>query len=157
MFKYYLLAGFVLFLDQWSKAEVVKNFVYGEFHEVVPGFFNLTLAYNRGAAFSFLADEGGWQRYFFVALALILSLWFAFEIYKNPRSWLRWGMALLMAGALGNALDRLRLGMVVDFIDWYHRHWHWPTFNIADIAITLGVVCVLWNGWKSREKTDHIG
>jgi signal peptidase II len=116
-------------------------------------FFNFTLAYNSGAAFSFLADAGGWQRWFFVALALAISAGLVVWLYRLRAN--VWGEAvaitLILGGALGNVIDRLWHGHVIDFIDVYYQNWHWPAFNVADSAITVGaVLLVLQSFWVKQ-------
>jgi len=106
---------------------------------------NFTLAHNYGAAFSFLSDAGGWQRWFFIVLASGVSLVLLVWLLRLPRR--EWptglGLALILGGAIGNLADRIRLGYVVDFIDVYYKNWHYPAFNVADSAITCGVVLLL--------------
>ncbi len=135
------LSILVLGLDQLSKWAAQHFLAYGVPRPVFPG-FNLLLVYNRGAAFSFLSQAGGWPRWFFIGLALAVS---AFLIGWMRRldardHWTAAALALILGGAWGNALDRLLRGHVIDFIQLYYRHWAWPTFNLADSAITLGAV-----------------
>ena len=108
-------------------------------------YFNLTYVHNTGAAFSFLSDAGGWQRWFFAALAaiisVVLSVWLA-RLQKNE-TLLAVSLSLILGGAVGNLIDRLVYGYVIDFLDVYYQAWHWPAFNIADSAITLGVALLL--------------
>ena len=127
-----------VFLDQCSKLWVLNSFVPGEAISVTP-FFNLVLVFNPGAAFSFLADHAGWQRWFLSVIALAISGWIIWQLRQmRSWSWLGFGMALIMGGALGNLIDRLWLGMVIDFIDIHAAGWHWPAFNIADSAVCVG-------------------
>ena len=106
---------------------------------------DLTLSYNRGAAFSFLSDQSGWQRWLLIGVALCVSFfllrWLA-QLRRDER-WLAVTLGLVLGGALGNVIDRLRYGHVIDFIDVHYGHWHWPAFNIADSAITLGLIGLL--------------
>jgi len=106
---------------------------------------NITLAHNYGAAFSFLSDAGGWQRWFFIVLSSGVSLVLLFWLLRLPRQeWVTGlGLALILGGAIGNLIDRVQLGYVVDFIDVYYRDWHYPAFNVADSAITCGVILML--------------
>ncbi len=106
---------------------------------------NMTLAHNYGAAFSFLSDAGGWQRWFFIVLSSGVSLVLLVWLLRLPRQeWVTGlGLALILGGAIGNLVDRVQLGYVVDFIDVYYRSWHYPAFNVADSAITCGVVLLL--------------
>ena len=143
----YVLALMVVALDQWSKASVATALVYAEQQFVTP-WLNLTLVYNTGAAFSFLNDAGGWQRWFFVGLALTVSAllvnWLRFA--RGARAFMFAGLALILGGAVGNLIDRLRLGHVVDFIQVHYESWYYPAFNIADSAITVGAALLIWDG-----------
>jgi signal peptidase II len=130
----------VILLDQLSKLWVFNSFLPGQSVEVAP-FFNLVLVFNPGAAFSFLADHAGWQRWFFSLIALLISGWIIWQLRQLAvLGWLGFGLALIMGGALGNLIDRLWLGMVIDFIDIHAAGWHWPAFNIADSAVCVGAV-----------------
>lgn len=146
----WLSAG-LIGLDQLSKWLVLTHLVYLQPVVVVEGFWNWTLVHNTGAAFSFLAQAGGWQRWFFAGLAglvsVVLSVWLA----RTPRRDWRTALpfALVIAGGLGNLIDRLRFGYVIDFIDWYWRDWHWPAFNIADSCIVLGAVLLVLFSFKA--------
>jgi len=110
---------------------------------------NITLAHNYGAAFSFLSDAGGWQRWFFVVLASGVSIVLMVWLIRLPRKeWVTGlGLALILGGAIGNLVDRIQLGYVVDFIDVYYKNWHFPAFNIADSAITCGVILLLFDAF----------
>ncbi|MBU0499800.1 MAG: lipoprotein signal peptidase [Gammaproteobacteria bacterium] len=134
----------VVALDQGSKYGVQSSMTEDEYLPLT-GFFNLLLVYNEGAAFSFLSDAGGWQRWFFVGLALVISLvlynWLD-NLKRHERSAAA-ALALILGGAWGNLIDRVLFGRVTDFIDLYYGTWHWPAFNLADSAITLGVVMLL--------------
>jgi len=136
-----LIALVVIILDQLSKLWASSVLGYAQPVPVFPG-FNLTLMHNSGAAFSFLGDAGGWQRWLFLALALGVSGWLALWLRKlgEGERWMGLALALLIGGALGNAIDRVYLGYVIDFIDWYCCGYHWPAFNIADSAISVGAV-----------------
>jgi signal peptidase II len=139
------LAGAVIALDQLTKHWAVSALRYGERIEVTP-FFNLVLVYNPGAAFSFLSDAAGWQRWFFVALALAVSVWLVVMLKRHAAELLLpAACALVLGGALGNVIDRLLYGAVIDFLDVHAGGWHWPAFNLADSAISLGVVMLLWH------------
>lgn len=111
----------------------------------VNSWLNMTLAHNYGAAFSFLSDAGGWQRWFFVVLASGVSLALIVWLLRLPRNeWMTGlGLALILGGAIGNLVDRIQLGYVVDFVDVYYQDWHYPAFNVADSAITCGVILLL--------------
>jgi signal peptidase II len=136
------LSLLLIVLDQWT-----KHIVLGALHEgvpvaVIPGFLNWFLAYNTGAAFSFLADAGGWQRWGFSILAVVISAVLTGWLARTPRrDWLTaLPLALVIGGAIGNLIDRLRFGHVVDFIQVYHQDWAFPAFNVADSAISVGAV-----------------
>ncbi len=130
----------VLFLDQLTKHLVVRRFRLHESVPVIPGFFDLTYVRNPGAAFGFLAGAHGmWRSIFFVTVSIVALAVIA-ALVRQARDRLQlMAFALIAGGAVGNLIDRLRFGDVVDFIDWYYRSFHWPTFNIADSAISIGV------------------
>lgn len=134
-----IIAGVVVLADQLTKIAAVEWLAYQQALPIVPG-FNLTLMHNPGAAFSFLADAGGWQRWFFAGLAVLVSAYLVFLIRTSEASArvYRLGLALILGGAIGNLIDRLRLGYVIDFVELYYRSWSWPAFNVADSAITIG-------------------
>lgn len=119
-------------------------------HAVVPGLFNLTLAYNPGAAFSFLAGAGGWQRWFFLALALVVGGVLLRWLLLRPAREILWPLAytLILGGAIGNAVDRALHGHVIDFIQLYYQDWYWPAFNLADSAITVGAALYIWMSFR---------
>ena len=142
-----LLSAAVIALDQLTKALVVAHFAPGQTRVLIPHLLDLTLAYNRGAAFSFLAGADGWQRWLFTALAVGISAALAVALARTPRGAWRSALpfALIIGGALGNLIDRLRLGRVVDFILVHWRNdWYYPAFNVADSAITVGAVLLVW-------------
>ena len=150
---WYALAGLVIVLDQLSKWVVLGHIGYGEVIYVAP-FWNWVLAWNPGAAFSFLADQPGWQRWLFTLLAVGVSAWLALEIKRHPGLKLQApAMALVMGGALGNVIDRIRFGAVVDFIQWHAAGYYWPAFNIADSAICVGAVLLVFG--QLTVKTDN--
>lgn len=144
MIKWLWLSLLALVLDQGSKLLIDGSMQLYQSIPVLPS-FNLTYVHNTGAAFSFLSQAGGWQRWFFVALAVAISLgigvWLA-RLQKHE-TLLAVALALVLGGAVGNLIDRLAYGYVIDFLDVYYRSWHWPAFNIADSAISLGVVLML--------------
>ncbi len=135
---------FAIILDQITKIVALQKL---ELHQQVPVMtsFNFTLMFNEGAAFSFLSDAGGWQRWLFTGLALVVSLFLIGWILKLPKEekWTGVALSLVLGGAVGNLIDRVRLGYVVDFIQWYYDRFYWPAFNIADAAITIGTVILL--------------
>ena len=135
----------VIVLDQITKYFSVIYLSTFEPLNVMPG-FNLVLAYNKGAAFSMLAGAGGWQRWFFLILTVFVCIVLATWLYKLERDKKTEAMAiaLIFGGAIGNFIDRLIDGSVVDFIDIYVSQYHWPAFNIADTAITIGAVILIW-------------
>ena len=139
------LSALLIALDQWTKAIAVGDLTYQQPVPVVPGFWNWTLTHNTGAAFSLLAKAGGWQHAFFVTLALLISGALAVALAKVSRSDWRNALpfALVIAGALGNVVDRIRLGYVVDFIQWYWRDFYWPVFNVADSCIVVGAILIV--------------
>ena len=142
--RWYALAGLVIVLDQLSKWLVLETIRFGGTIYVAP-FWNWVLTYNPGAAFSFLADQPGWQRWFFSILAIAVSVWIAFELKKHPeQKLLSLALTLVMGGALGNVIDRLRFGAVVDFIQWHAAGFYWPAFNVADSAITVGAILLVF-------------
>ena len=147
------LAGIVALLDQVSKWIVLGTLRPGEVHYVTP-FWNWVLAFNPGAAFSFLSDAGGWQRWFFTILSLAVSAWIVILLRRHSGEfWLSLSLTLVLGGALGNVIDRIRFGVVVDFIQWHAAGHYWPAFNLADAAITLGAVLLLWDQLR-RKRPD---
>lgn len=155
MLRWLWLSAVVIVLDQATKYLASGLLDYGVPVPVLP-FFNLTLAHNPGAAFSFLAGASGWQRWFFIGIALVVSVLIVGWMKRlSPReNWLAAALALILGGAIGNVIDRVMYGYVVDFIDLYYGAWHWPAFNIADSAITVGVAIMLIDSLLfSRETT----
>ena len=145
----YWLAFAVLVVDHATKFWVHEFTPYA-WSQVVTGYFNLVHVYNLGAAFSFLADAGGWQRFFFVAVALIASIWLIVILRKPLDRMERLAYALILGGALGNGLDRAVRGYVVDFLDFYWKNWHWPAFNIADISIVSGAALLIFSSFRRQ-------
>lgn len=150
-----LLSVVVIALDLWTKFLAQSGLSYGEYVPVLP-FFNLTLAYNPGAAFSFLADAGGWQRYFFAVIAavtvLVMLVWL---LRLKGEKMVACALALVIGGALGNLYDRIMLGHVVDFLDFYWGSYHFPAFNLADSAITLGAILLIVDMLFAGKKNDE--
>jgi signal peptidase II len=147
------IAFIVILLDQLSKITVTKLFEYGE-EKPITSFFNLVLAYNRGAAFSFLSDQGGWQRYFFTAIALgaVGVIVYLLRRHAGQRMFC-WALALIMGGALGNVIDRLLYGHVIDFLDFHWRGFgHFPAFNVADMAISIGAILFIFDELRRVNK-----
>lgn len=132
------IAAIVVLLDQLSKITMSRLLLYGQSETITP-YFNLVMVYNQGAAFSFLADSGGWQRWFFSGLACAVSLGIIWMLQRNPTQRLFcWSLSLILGGAVGNLIDRLMYGHVIDFLDFHIGTLHWPAFNVADSAITVG-------------------
>lgn len=142
---YWLCLSLTLLLaDQISKQVVSIALAYEERIPVMP-FFAWVHRHNSGAAFSFLADAGGWQRPFFIGLALVFSLVLSYWLWRSPRVMsYRLGLSAIIGGSLGNALDRFRLGYVEDFLDFYYAQGHWPSFNLADVWIVCGAALLIW-------------
>lgn len=160
LWRWYILAILVVAFDQGSKAWVSAVFDYAETLEVLP-FFNMTLVYNRGAAFSFLSDAGGWQRWLFAVIGIVVSVIIAVWISRLSLQQKRLSLALslILGGAIGNLWDRVILGHVIDFIDVHYLGYHWPAFNLADSAITLGalllIVDSLFAGGERKKEATH--
>lgn len=147
--RWLALSALVIVLDQWSKTYFNSAYQYGEIREVIPGLLNFVLAYNPGAAFSFLADAGGWQKFFFTGLAFAVSGWLGWQIVRGGQSRLmNLAGALIIGGALGNVIDRLIHGHVIDFIQVYYQTYYWPAFNIADSAICAGAALMVLDSFR---------
>ena len=145
-FIWYLLSMVVVTIDQWTKLLAETKLSFHEPVTVIEPFLNWTLAYNYGAAFSLLADAGGWQKWFFSGLALIMSVFLIVYLLKVPRQakLLSVGLALVLGGAVGNLIDRLLNGKVTDFIHVHYADvWHYPIFNVADIGICIGIALIV--------------
>jgi signal peptidase II len=152
MHKWLGLAAAVLILDQLTKQAITHSLSLHEMVEVTP-FFNLVLVYNRGAAFSFLSDAAGWQRELFIAIALAASIWIAWLLRKYAaQTMFCVALSLILGGAVGNVIDRLLYGAVVDFLDFHALGYHWPAFNVADSAISCGAVLLIWDALKAKGK-----
>ena len=150
--RWYALALLVVVLDQLSKYWIGASLHYGE-ARTVTGFFNLVLTYNKGAAFSFLANAAGWQRGFFIAIALIAIVVIGMLLARRAADALFCAaLSLILGGAIGNVLDRIILGHVVDFLDFHLAGWHWPAFNLADSAITVGAVLLIADSLRPGAK-----
>lgn len=150
--RWFALAALVVLADQATKALVLARFAPGERLEVAP-FFNLVLVYNKGAAFSLLSDASGWQKPLLVAFAIAAAAIVSVLIVRRPgERLLCTGLALILGGALGNVIDRLRFGQVIDFLDFHAAGWHWPAFNVADSAITVGAALLILEGFVHRER-----
>jgi signal peptidase II len=147
------IAFIVILLDQLSKITITRLFELGE-DKVVTSFFNLTLAYNRGAAFSFLSNQAGWQRYFFTAIGIAAVAFIVYLLRRHAGQRLFcWALALIMGGAIGNVIDRLMYGHVIDFLDFHLAALgHFPAFNIADAAITIGAILFIFDELRRVNK-----
>lgn len=155
MLRFLWVSLVALLADQVSKLWILATFQEYEVLYIWP-MFNLTLVYNTGAAFSFLADAGGWQHYLFVGVALVMSvvLFIWLKRLQAHEVVAAWGISLVLGGAVGNLIDRMAYGKVVDFLQWHWEDWYWPSFNIADAAITLGVVFLLIDSFRGEQRVD---
>ena len=153
------LSAAVIVLDQLSKYIVAGHLALYDSIRVLP-VFNLVLLHNTGAAWNFLAGASGWQRWFFVLLALTVSIAIIIWLRRLPRAGFRWraaALALVLGGALGNVIDRVRLGYVIDFIQVHYQNWYYPAFNVADSAITVGAVMLILEGLFMRHADRQAG
>ena len=146
-----LVSATIIALDQWTKYIVMTTLTLNHQVEFIGGFWNWMLAYNDGAAFSFLRDATGWQRWLFAGLAIGVSVGMTIWLARTPRGDWRTALpfSLVIGGALGNLIDRIRLGHVIDFIQWYWHDHYWPTFNVADSSIVAGAIALLLFGMRS--------
>lgn len=153
--RWLLIASSVVVCDQITKWLAVRNLT-GRSLTVIPSFFDLVLVHNTGAAFGFLNDAGGWQNVFFVVVAALVSLVLVFMLGRvgSDDKVSGWALALILGGAIGNVIDRLWLGYVIDFVDWYVGRWHWPAFNIADAAITVGAALLVLEAVGVRDRRN---
>ena len=152
MLKLYLISLFVFLLDIVSKNFIQKKIIYGEQVEIT-SFLSLVHFQNTGAAFSFLSDQGGWQRYFLIAISLLAVLYIPWLINQYKKNILIViGLLLILGGAIGNLYDRISYGYVIDFIYLHIAEFYWPAFNVADSAISLGVLLFLYGSFKNYKK-----
>ncbi len=151
------VALLVVMVDQLTKYWAVSTLTFAEPVAVIPH-LNWTLAYNYGAAFSFLADMGGWQRWFFSGIAVIVSVVFIVWLSRLPHRFTVevWGINLVLGGAIGNVIDRVLEGRVTDFIDFYIGTWHYATFNVADMAISVGAVLLIFSEFFVKPKRSDL-
>jgi signal peptidase II len=147
--KWLLLSAAVIVADRLSKMLVVNSFFRGE-ELPLTSFMSLVLAYNSGAAFSFLAGEPGWQRWFFTAVAIVASVFLVYMLKRGGGRILSAGFALILGGALGNLWDRIAIGKVVDFLLFHYAGWSWPAFNVADSAITVGAALLIIDSFRQK-------
>ena len=150
MIRWLTIAAVLVILDQLSKFAITRWIAYGSGLEITP-FFNLVLVHNKGAAFSFLSSAAGWQREFFISIAVVASIWVVFLLRRHPREVLFcFALSLILGGAIGNVIDRVWLGAVIDFLDFHAAGYHWPAFNLADSAITCGAALLIWESLRPR-------
>jgi signal peptidase II len=143
LYPWLILAALIVLADQLTKIAIEKAFNYGDVRPVT-GFFNLVLTYNKGAAFSFLANAGGWQDEFLTFVGVGASLFIVYLLARHGTQKLfSLALALILGGAIGNVIDRVAYGHVIDFLDFHWRGWHWPAFNLADSAIVCGAVLLI--------------
>jgi len=147
--RWLLLSAGIIVLDQITKAWVASTFTLGE-ELPLTSFFSLVLAYNTGAAFNFLAQASGWQRYFFIALALGAGAFLTYLLRRGGSTVYCAAIALILGGALGNVWDRIAIGKVVDFLLVHYRHHDFPAFNVADSAITMGAGLLILDSFRQR-------
>lgn len=147
MLRWLWLSVVIIVLDQASKLYIDQAFTLYQQKPIIDGFFNLTLAYNKGAAFSFLANEGGWQRWLFTGLAALVSgvIFYWLKGLKSHEKITAISLSLILGGAIGNVIDRIAYGHVIDFLDFYYQQYHYPAFNVADSAITVGAALLIFH------------
>lgn len=154
--RWLALSIVVVILDQLTKSAITSNFQYGE-TKVILSWFNLVLAHNTGAAFSFLANAGGWQRWFFIVLTVVVTavlLWMLRGAKQNRL--LSIALALVIGGAIGNLIDRAMYGYVVDFVQWHAAGYYWPAFNVADSAICLGAAALIVDSFRKPDSVEAV-
>lgn len=154
--RWHGLALSAVLLDQASKSVITQMFTLGE-QVPISSFFNLVYVLNPGAAFSFLADAGGWQRYFLIVLALLVSAGLAFLLQTQRPRYEALGLSLILGGAIGNVLDRMITGKVVDFLDFHWKGMHWPAFNLADVFISVGAWTLIWTSFREKQSKPTPG
>ena len=153
---WFSVSAAVIALDQMTKTWVMTAFQFSD-SLAVTSFFKIVFVLNAGAAFSFLRDAGGWQRWFFLSLAVVVSTWLAITIHRHSREkWLSFSLALILGGALGNVIDRIHLGAVVDFLYFHVGEHAFPAFNVADSAISVGVVFLLWRQVVAKHTSGEL-
>jgi signal peptidase II len=143
MLPWLILAVIIILADQFTKTLILGYYKLGD-STPVTSFFNIVRVHNTGAAFSFLAGAGGWQRWFFTGIGAVATIFILWMLRSHHAQKLfSFALACILGGAIGNVIDRLMHGYVVDFLDFYYGTWHFPAFNIADSAITLGAICLI--------------
>jgi signal peptidase II len=150
------LSALVIVLDQLTKHAVLAAFGPGD-EKVITSFFSLVLAFNPGAAFSFLAGADGWQRWLFTGIAIVAGALLVWLLRRGGSAMFCLGVALILGGALGNLYDRLTLGKVVDFLLFHYAGWAWPAFNVADSAITGGAIALIGDSFRQRREAHFDG
>ncbi|MDC0127164.1 signal peptidase II [Methylophilaceae bacterium] len=154
MLKYFLLASLIALSDQLTKALIIKNIIDDQFIRI-NSYFYLVHFKNEGAAFSFLSDAGGWQRYFLSIVAVIASVFIIFMIKKHrDELYMAIGLSLILGGAIGNLYDRISLGYVTDFLYFHYKDFYWPAFNIADTSISIGAAIIIYEIIIKKNKLD---
>tara|TARA_B110000238_G_C15937038_1_gene357254 strand:- start:88 stop:552 length:465 start_codon:yes stop_codon:yes gene_type:complete len=152
MLKYFLLSSFVFLLDQFTKVLIIKNILDDHFI-AINSYLYIVHFKNEGAAFSFLSDAGGWQRYFLSLVAAVASIFIIFMIKKHrDELYTALGLSLILGGALGNLYDRVSVGYVTDFLYFHFNDYYWPAFNIADAAITIGAAIIIYDSIFKTKK-----
>ncbi|MBV2119905.1 MAG: signal peptidase II [Candidatus Thiodiazotropha sp. (ex Ctena orbiculata)] len=156
MINWLWLSFVVILLDQLTKQMADRMLTLYEPVYVLP-IFDLTLLYNKGAAFSFLSDQGGWQRWFFTVLAIVVTTVLTVWLWrlKQQEKWVAVSLSLIIGGAIGNVIDRILFGHVIDFLHFHYQQHYWPAFNIADSAITLGVGIMLYDALVLAKRRDE--
>ncbi|ROQ43397.1 signal peptidase II [Marinobacter sp. 3-2] len=144
----------VALVDQLVKWLVQQSMAYGQSVEIT-SFFNWVHVWNKGAAFSLFADGGGWQRYFFIAIAVVVSAVLVKLIRNSHQRTESLALAMVLGGAFGNVIDRVFRGYVVDYLDFHWQSWHWPAFNLADVFIVLGVIMILATSFRTQKSPDE--
>ena len=153
IYRWFSISAIIVALDLYTKHLILNAFSYGE-RLTVTSFFELVRYHNEGAAFGFLNDAGGWQKWFFTAISVIAVIVITYLIKKHSEQKLFcFGLALVLGGAIGNLYDRIKLGYVVDFLNFHVNDWYWPAFNVADSAICVGVALLLWDSFKNDSKS----
>ncbi len=151
MRKWLSIAAVIVALDQITKFFILQKFALHETLYVTP-FFNLVHVRNTGAAFSMFADAGGWQRAFFIGVAVVASVWVVWLLRRHPEQTLFClALGMILGGAIGNLIDRVWLGSVVDFVQVHYGGWYFPAFNVADSAITVGAGLLIWDGLRPQQ------
>ena len=156
-YKWFSLSAIIAAFDLYTKHLIQQMFSHGD-RQTITSFFELVRFHNEGAAFSFLADAGGWQKWFFTAISAVAVVVITYLIIKHSKikhpsqKLFCLGLALVLGGAIGNLYDRVTLGYVVDFLYFHVNNWYWPAFNVADSAICVGVALLLWDSFKQPTK-----